>query len=79
MRYLAAEKFEIIRIVGQSHLSTKHTLDRPFRPSQVWNRIGAEVQAQIIDMALEHSELSPCELAVRAGRQTRQNCPGGGG
>jgi transposase InsO family protein len=39
--------------------------DRPSRPSRVWNRIGAEVQSQIIDMALEQSELSPRELAVR--------------
>jgi transposase InsO family protein len=39
--------------------------DRPSRPSRVWNRIAAEVQSQIIDMALEQSELSPRELAVR--------------
>jgi len=31
----------------------------------VWNRIAPEVQDQIVDMALEHSELSPRELAVR--------------
>jgi putative transposase len=91
MRYPASEKLEIIRIVEQSHLPAKKTLDqlgiarrtfyrwydryveggpealedRPSRPSRVWNRIGAEVQSQIIDMALEHSELSPRELAVR--------------
>jgi len=39
--------------------------DRPSRPSRVWNRISAEVQSQIVDMALEQSELSPRELAVR--------------
>jgi len=39
--------------------------DRSSRPGRVWNRIGAEVQAQIIDMALKQSELSPRELAVR--------------
>jgi putative transposase len=39
--------------------------DRPSRPSRIWNRIAAEVQSQIIDMALEQSELSPRELAVR--------------
>jgi len=39
--------------------------DRPSRPNRVWNRISAEVQSQIIDMALEQSELSPRELAVR--------------
>jgi putative transposase len=91
MRYPASEKLEIIRIVEQSHLPAKKTLDqlgiarrtfyrwydryveggpealedRPSRPSRIWNRIAAEVQSQIIDMALEQSELSPRELAVR--------------
>ncbi|NLE27146.1 MAG: IS3 family transposase [Clostridiaceae bacterium] len=91
MRYPASEKLEIIKIVEQSHLPAKKTLDqlgiarrtfyrwydryveggpealedRPPRPSRVWNRISAEVQSQIIDMALEQSELSPRELAVR--------------
>jgi putative transposase len=91
MRYPASEKLEIIRIVEQSHLPAKKTLDqlgiarrtfyrwydryveggpealedRPSRPSRVWNRIGAEVQGQIIEMALDQSELSPRELAVR--------------
>ena len=91
MRYPASEKLKIIRIVEQSHLPAKETLDqlgiarrtfyrwytryveggpealedRPSRPSRVWNRIGAEVQSQIIDMALEQSELSPRELAGR--------------
>jgi putative transposase len=91
MRYPASEKLEIIRIVEQSHLSAKKTLDqlgiarrtfyrwyeryleggpdlledRPSRPSRVWNRIGTDIQTQIVDMALEQSELSPRELAVR--------------
>jgi len=91
MRYPASEKLEIIRIVEQSHLPAKKTLDqlgiarrtfyrwydryveggpealedRPSRPSRVWNRIGEDIQSQIIDMALEQSELSPRELAVR--------------
>ena len=91
MRYPASEKLEIIKIVEQSHLPAKKTLDqlgiarrtfyrwydryveggpealedRPSRPNRVWNRISAEVQSQIIDMALEQSELSPRELAVR--------------
>jgi transposase-like protein len=39
--------------------------DRPSRPSRVWNRIGDNIQAQIIELALEQSELSPRELAVR--------------
>ena len=39
--------------------------DKPSAPSRVWNRIPAEVQDQIIELALEQSELSPRELAVR--------------
>ena len=39
--------------------------DRPSAPGRVWNRIPAEIHEQIIEMALEHSELSPRELAVR--------------
>jgi putative transposase len=91
MRYPASEKLEIIRIVEQSHLPAKKTLDqlgiarrtfyrwydryleggpealedRPSRPNRVWNRIGDDIQSQIIDMALEQSDLSPRELAVR--------------
>ena len=91
MRYPASEKLEIIRIVEQSHLPAKRTLDqldiprrtfcrwydryldggpealadRPSAPGRVWNRIPAEVHDQIIEMALEQSELSPRELAAR--------------
>ena len=91
MRYPASEKLEIIRIVEQSHLPAKRTLDqlgiarrtfyrwydryleggpealedRPSAPSRVWNRIGDDIQDQIVEMALEQSELSPRELAVR--------------
>ncbi len=91
MRYPAAEKLEVIRIVEQSHLPAKRTLDqlgiarrtfyrwydryleggpeeledRPSAPSRVWNRIPAEIHDQIIELALEQSELSPRELAVR--------------
>ena len=86
MRYPASEKLEIIRIVEQSHLPAKRTLDqlgiarrtfyrwydryldggpealedRPCAPGRVWNRIAPEVQDQIVEMALEQSELSPC-------------------
>ena len=91
MRYSASEKLEIIRIVGQSHLPAKRTLDqlgiarrtfyrwydryldggpealadRPSAPSRVWNRIPAAIHDRIIELALEQSELSPRELAVR--------------
>src|SRR5690606_7218236 len=39
--------------------------DRSSAPSRVWNRIPAGIHDQIIELALEHSELSPRELAVR--------------
>ena len=91
MRYPASEKLEIIRIVEQSHLPARRTLeqlgvarrtfcrwydryleggpealqDRPSAPSRVWNRIPTDIQDQIIELALEQSELSPRELAVR--------------
>ena len=91
MRYPASEKLEIVRIVEQSHLPARHTLeqlgiprrtfyrwyerylvggpealaDRPSAPSRVWNRIPSHIHDQIIEMALEQSELSPRELAVR--------------
>ena len=91
MRYPSCEKVEIIRIVEQSSLSARRTLeqigvpratfyrwydqyqtggpealeDRPARPSRVWNRIPDDVRAAIIELALEQSELSPRELAVR--------------
>lgn len=31
----------------------------------MWNRIAPEVQHQIVEMALEQSDFSPCKLAVR--------------
>lgn len=39
--------------------------DRSSAPSRAWSRIGAGIQDQIVEMALEQSELSPRELAVR--------------
>jgi putative transposase len=39
--------------------------DLPARPSRVWNRIPDDVRAMIVELALEQSELSPRELAVR--------------
>jgi putative transposase len=91
MRYPAPEKVEIIRLVEQSSLSVRRTLeqigvpratfyrwydqyqtggpealeDRPGRPCRVWNRIPDDIRAAIIELALEQSELSPRELAVR--------------
>ena len=91
MRYPASEKVEIIRLVEQSHLSVRCTLeqigvsratfyrwydryqtggpealeDRPSQPSRVWNRIPDDTRQQILALALEETELSPRELAVR--------------
>jgi len=39
--------------------------DHRSRPDRVWNRIPNDVRGQIIDLALEHPELSTRELAVR--------------
>lgn len=39
--------------------------DRPSAPSRIWNRIDTQIQREIVELALEHSELSPRELAVR--------------
>jgi putative transposase len=91
MRYPASEKLEIIKLVEQSHLPVRRTLDRlgiprrtfyrwcdrymggghealqdrPSAPSRVWNPVPPDIRDQIIEMALEQSELSPRELAVR--------------
>jgi putative transposase len=91
MRYPASEKAEIIKLVEQSHLSARKTLeqigvpratfyrwyeqyqtggpealgDRPSQPSRIWNRVPDDVRTEIITLALEQSELSPRELAVR--------------
>ena len=90
MRYPASEKLEIIRLVEQSHLPAKQTLDRLgiarptfYRwydlylrfgtealkdrrpgPKRGWNRIPDKVRGEILDMALERTDLSPRELAV---------------
>ena len=39
--------------------------DRNSSPGRVWNRIPDDVRGQIIDFALEETQLSPRELAVR--------------
>ena len=91
MRYPAPEKLEIIRLVEQSHLPAKRTLDklgiprttfyrwydkyltggvealedRSPKPARVWNRIPDDIREQVVEMALDHGDLSPRELAVR--------------
>ena len=39
--------------------------DRHSAPSRVWNRIPDDVRDRIIDMALDHTDLSPRELAIK--------------
>ena len=39
--------------------------DRNSNPGRVWNRIPDDVRGEIVDLALEETELSPRELAVR--------------
>ena len=39
--------------------------DRSPKPSHVWNRIPDEVRDRVVELALDESELSPGELAVR--------------
>jgi len=91
MRYPASEKLEIIRLVEQSSLPVRRTLekigipratfyrwydlyqtggpealdDRHPKPDRVWNRIPDDVRERIVNLALDESELSPRELAVR--------------
>ena len=45
--------------------------DRPSALSRVWNRMPPDIHDQIIEMALEQSELSPRELAVQFTDETR--------
>jgi len=39
--------------------------DRSSAPSRIWNRLPGDIQDRIVELALEQSELSPRELAVR--------------
>ena len=39
--------------------------DRSPRPDRVWNRIPDEVRERIVNLALDETDLSPRELAVR--------------
>ena len=89
MRYSQPEKMETIRLVEESALPVKRTLDeldinkstfykwywrykeygyegladkKPV-PRQFWNKIPENIKEQVVDIALEHSEKSPRELA----------------
>jgi len=101
MRYPASEKLEIIRIVEQSHLPAKRTLDqlgiprrtfyrwydrfleggpealadRPSAPSRVGNRIGDDIQDQIVEMALEETDPSPANWRCASPTRRVTTCP----
>ncbi len=88
-RYSQAEKLEIIRLVEDSELSVKQTLqeldvprstfydwyrryrvegpdglaDRHPQRRQFWNKIPQQVREHVVDVALEHTEKSPRQLA----------------
>lgn len=88
-RYSQAEKLEIIRLVEESELSVKQTLqeldvprntfydwyrryrvegpdglaDRYPQRHQFWNEIPQQVREHVVDVALEHTEKSPRQLA----------------
>ena len=89
MRYTQAEKMEVIRLIEESALSIRRTLqelgihrstfyawyrkyvedgyeglsDRNPQPKKFWNRIPPPVKSQVVDIALEKTDLSPRELA----------------
>ena len=52
-------------MTATSKVGRKRFRIAPSAPSRVWNRIGDDIQNQIVDMALEQTDLSPRELPVR--------------
>ena len=89
MTLSASEKYEVIRLVEESELSVRRTLEelgvsrssfyrwykayrddgyeglvaRNKSPRQFWNKLPESVKEQCLEVALEHPELSPRELA----------------
>ena len=89
MTLSAPEKYEVIRLVEESELSVRRTLNelgvsqssfyrwykayrdngyeglvaRSKSPRQFWNKLPESVKEQCLEVALEHPELSPRELA----------------
>ena len=89
MMLSASEKYEVIRLVEESELSVRRTLNelgvsrssfyrwyKAYRdhgyegllsssksPKQFWNKLPESVKEQCLEVALEHPELSPRELA----------------
>jgi putative transposase len=52
-------------MIASSRAGRRRWKIKPSAPSRVWNRIGQDIQDQIVGMALEQTRLSPRELAVR--------------
>ena len=52
-------------IAGTTAIKLEALEDRSPKPSHVWNRIPDEVRDRVVELALDESELSPRELAVR--------------
>ena len=97
MRHSASEKMEVIRIVGESDLSVRRTLelldiprttfyrwhrryelggfdalkDRKSQPPQAWNQISQHKRDEIVDLALERTDLSPRQIAFHFTDQER--------
>ena len=97
MRQSASEKMEVIRIVENSDLSIRRTLelldvprrtfyrwyrryaeggfdgleDRKPQPRPAWNQISTDRRDDILNLALERTDLSPRELAFRYTEQER--------
>jgi transposase InsO family protein/transposase-like protein len=89
MRYTQAEKMEVIRLVEESAISVRRTLqelginrsafyawyrkyvedgyeglsDQKPQPNKFWNRIPPPVKDQVVEIALNKTDLSPRELA----------------
>jgi len=51
--------YDLYQRLGEAGLEDKRS-----GPNRAWNRIPEKVQGQVIDLALDHPELSPRELAV---------------
>lgn len=47
--------------------------DRPAKPGRIWNRIPDDIRDQVIELALQETEQSPRESAVRVTDPQRSN------
>ena len=66
LEQIGAPRATLYRLCDQYQTGSPEALeDRPARPGRVWNCTANDVRAAIIELALEQSEPSPRELAVR--------------